>query len=187
MGLAAWLNLDAKDVVAFFVSGVIGYFAGSLVPPGTWAILTSVLISYHLFLAWLVITAENSACISLPISSTVATHLACLTLIVPPALMGHFIPFFGIFRYGIAALAIFERGWLFTASNVQYGPKESPANSPIVTDTAEDFQEWTNYLATQGPTHKAGRSIKEEYSRWLLARAQNRPAAPSNDKLPDGS
>src|SRR5260370_6519954 len=125
MGLLALFNLDGKGIAAFVVAGLLGYLSASLVPDGTWAALTSILVSYHLFLAWLVITAENRAGVSLPIFSTIATHLACLVLIVPPAFAGHFIPFFGILRYGIACLAIFERGWLFTEDNVQY--KKPPA------------------------------------------------------------
>ncbi len=186
MGLLALFNLDGKDIAAFVVAGLLGYLSASLVPDGTWAALTSILVSYHLFLVWLVITAEDKAGVSLPILSTIATHLACLVLIVPPAFAGHFIPFFGILRYGIAGLAIFERGWLFTENSVQYRPEEPPA-TPIVTDTAEDYQEWLNYLAKQSPAfRKPGSSLKEEYGRWLLARAQNRPAVPSNDSHSGG-
>ena len=181
MGLAAFFNLDGKDIAAFVVAGLLGYLSASLVPAGIWAVLTSILVSYHLFLAWLVITAEDKAGVSLSIRSTIVTHLACLILIVPPAFAGHFIPFFGILRYGIAGLAIFERGWLFTQNNVQY-KSEQPTAAPIVTDTAEDYQEWLKYLAQHGvASRKPGSSLKEEYGRWLLARAQNRPAVPSSD------
>lgn len=184
MGLAALFNLDGKDIAAFVVAGLLGYLSASFVPAGTWAVLTSILVSYHLFLAWLVITAENKAGVSLPIFSAITTHLACLVLIVPLGLAHRFIPFFGIFRYGIAGLAIFERGWLFTEDTVQYKSEEPPAP---VTDTAEDYQEWLNYLAKQSPaSRKPGSSLKEEYSRWLLARAKNRPAVPSNDSNSNG-
>jgi len=186
MGLAALFNLDGKDIAAFVVAGLLGYLSASLVPAGTWAVLTSILVSYHLFLAWLVITAEDKAGVSLPILPTIATHLACLVLIIPLALAHRFIPFFGIFRYGIVGLAIFERGWLFTEDSVQYRSEE-PSAAPIVTDSAEDYQEWLNYLAKQSPaSRKPGSSLKEEYGHWLLARAQNRPAVPSNDSQPGG-
>jgi hypothetical protein len=184
MGVAALFNLEGKDLAAFVVAGLLGFLSAFLVPAGTWAALTSILVSYHLFLAWLVITAEDKAGVSLPVLSTIATHLACLVLIVPPAFAGHYIPFFGILRYGIAGLAIFERGWLFTENNVQYGSEKPPA-TPIITDTAEDYREWLSYLAKQSPgSRKPGSSLKEEYGRWLLARAQNRPAVPSNDSPP---
>jgi hypothetical protein len=133
-----------------------------------------------------VITAEDKTGVSLPVFSTIVTHLACLVIIIPPAFAGHFIPFFGIFRYAIASLAIFERGWLFTETKVQYKSEELP--TPVIKDTAEDYQEWLNYLAKQNPaSRKLGSSLKEEYGRWLLARAQNRPTVPSNDHNPGSS
>jgi hypothetical protein len=180
MGFAAFLNLDGKDIAAFVVAALLGYLSSSLVPSGTWAVLTSILVSYHLFLAWLVITAEDRAGVSLPVFSTIATHLACLVIILLPALASHHFSFFGIFRYGIAALAIFERGWLFTGSNLQFNSQELTPATPIIADSAEDYQEWLRYLAKRNPaSRKPGSSLKEEYAQWLLTRAQNPPAGPS--------
>jgi hypothetical protein len=96
----------------------------------------------------------------------------------------HFIPFFGILRYGIAGMAIFEWQWLFAEDIVQYKSEEPPTT---ITDSAEDYQEWLNYLAKQSPaSRKPGSSLREEYNRWLLARAQNRPSVPSNDSHSGG-
>src|SRR3979409_328114 len=148
MGLAVLFNLDGKDIAAFVIAGLLGLFSASLVPAGTWAVLTSILVSYHLFLAWLVIMSENRARVSLHIFSTIVTHLACLVLIVPLGLARHFIPFFGILRYGIAGMAIFERHWLFTEDNVQY--KKPPA-TPIITDTEEDYQKWLTISRSRVP------------------------------------
>jgi len=184
MGLAALFNLNGIDIVAFVVANLLGYLTASLVPPGTPAVLTSVLVSYHLFLFWLVITAENRASVTLPVFSTIATHLACLVLIVPLGGAHRLIPFFGIFRYGIVGLAIFERGWLFTEDKIQLKAEEPPP-TPVVADNAEDYQEWLNYLAKQNPaSRKPGSSLKEEYRSWLQARAQNRPTLPSNEIHP---
>jgi hypothetical protein len=184
MGLAALFNLDGIDIVAFVVANLLGYLSGSLLPAGTWAVLTSILVSYHLFLTWLVITAENRAHVTLPVLSTIATHLACLVLIVPLGGAHRLIPFFGLFRYGIVGLAVFERAWLFTEDKIQL-KSEEPTPTPIITDNAEDYQEWLNYLAKQNPaSRKPGSSLKEEYRHWLQARAQNRPAVPSNDNHP---
>jgi hypothetical protein len=46
MGLAALFNLDGKDIAAFVIAGLLGFFSASLVPAGTWAVLTSILVSY---------------------------------------------------------------------------------------------------------------------------------------------
>jgi hypothetical protein len=179
MGLADLFNLDGKDIAAFLVAILLGLISACLVPAGTWAVLTSILVSYHLFLAWLVITAKNKPRVTLPVVSTIATHLACLILIIPLGRVYRFIPFLGI-----VVLAIFERGWLFTEDKIQL-KSEEPPRTPVVPDTAEDYQEWFNYLAKQTPaSRKPGSFLKEEYRRWLLARTQSRPAVPSNDSHP---
>lgn len=182
MGLAGWLDLEGKDVVAFMFSVVLGYLAGTFVPPGGWSVYVSILVSYHLFLAWLVITAEHEIGVSLPISSTILTHLACLALILPLGMGRHFVPFFGVLRYSIAALAIFERGWLFSGNAAKPKPQEIPIPTPVVSSTGEDYQEWLRYLAQQkSASFKPGTSLKAEYEQWVLARARSRNAEP-----PDG-
>lgn len=187
MGLAAWLDMEGKDIAAFMVAGVLGYLAGTLVPAGPWAIYTSILVSYHLFLGWLVVTAEHKTGVSLPIASTIVTHLACLALILAFGMARHAVPFFGFFRYGVAALAIFERGWLFSGISNQPKPQDAPSAAPVAVSTGDDYREWLRYLAQQKPaSRKPGTSLKAEYEQWLLARAQNRPAEPSNDGLPGG-
>jgi len=182
MGLAAWLDLEGKDVVAFMFAGLLGYLAGTLVPAGPWAIYTSILVSYHLFLVWLVVMADDKIGISLPVASTIVTHLACLAIILPLGMARHFVPFFGILRYGIAALAIFERDWLFSGRTNQPRAQDVPNTAPRIADSSEDYQEWLCYLGRQKPgSRKPGSSLKEEYEQWLIARARSRPAVPSSE------
>jgi hypothetical protein len=186
MGLSAWLDMEGKDIAAFMVAGLLGYLAGTIVPAGPWAIYTSILVSYHLFLGWLLVTAEHKTGVSLPIASTIATHLACLALILTFG-MARRVPFFGFFRYGIAALAIFERGWLFSGMSNQLKPQDVPSALPAMVATGDDYQEWLRHLAQQKTTsRKLGTSLKAEYEQWLLTRAQNRTAEPSNDGPPGG-
>src|ERR1700738_5161081 len=151
MGFAAFLNLEGPDIAAFFASSLLGYLAGTLVPDGAPAVYTSILVSYHLFLAWLVIATEHKTGVSLPIASTIVTHLACLAIVIPLGMGRHYIPFFGIFRYAIASLAIFERGWLFSGKSQETKREEVPLTAAIITSTADDYQEWQRYLAQQKP------------------------------------
>jgi hypothetical protein len=182
MGLAAWLNLEGKDIAAFMVASLLGYLAGTLVPAGGWAVYVSILVSYHAFLAWLVITADHDVGISMSPASTIVTHLACLIVILPLGMGRHFIPFFGLFRYGIAGLAIFERGWLFTRNDSRPKEKETVSATPVIPSTGDDYQEWIRHLAEQKTaSRKIGGSLKTEYEQWLLTRAKNRTAEPSND------
>ena len=154
MGLSGFFNLEGEDIAAFVVASLVGYFAGTIVPAGTSAIFTSLIVSYHLFLGWLVFGGKHNAGVSLPIAMTCVTHLACLfVIIVPVAAARNTVPFFGVFRYTIVALAIFERGWLFSASTEQ--PKAAPAQTDpapmAVADSGADAEAWRQYLAQQTP------------------------------------
>jgi hypothetical protein len=187
MGLAAWLNLEGPDVAAFLISGVVGYFVGSLVPPGAWSVYTSILVSYHLFLGWLVLYGERDAAVSLPIITTIATHLACMAIVIPLGMIRHYIPFFGFLRYGIAGMAIFERWWMFSAEAKSSQPKvEAAPLAPVVlAATAEDFEAWRQHLAQRKPGSRGtGASLKTEYEHWLLARQQSRSGQSASDARP---
>jgi hypothetical protein len=179
MGL---LNLEGKDIAGFVIANLLGFLAGTVVPAGLWSVYVSILVSYHLFLLWLVLTAEQEGGVSLPIASTIVTHLACLALILPLGLGRHVIPFFGFLRFGIAGLAIFERGWLFSGNNNKPKEEEVPSVTQIVSASGDDYQDWLRYLAQQkSGSRKVGTSLKTEYEEWLLARARNRGVGPSSD------
>jgi hypothetical protein len=185
MGFISFLNLEGINIVGFFLASLLGFLAGTVVPEGAWATYTSILVSYHVFLAWLIIVDGNKTGVSLPIASTIVTHAACLALILPLGMARHFIPFFSLFRYTIAALAIFERGWLFSGKSSQTTQQAAPA-TPVPIDTAEDFRDWLQHLAQQKPgSRKPGSSLKAEYHQWLIARAKSRPTVPAGD--PDSS
>ena len=58
MGLIAWLDLEVEDVGAYIVSDILGSFLYLYLRQYTsWALIASILLSFHLFLAWLVITS----------------------------------------------------------------------------------------------------------------------------------
>ena len=187
-----WLKIQGKDAIPFVIAGVIGYFAGRLVPDHDWAVYTSILVSYHLFLAWLVLTGDNEAGVSLGILSTILTHAACLFLAVAVTMARHYIPFFGVIRFGISSIAVFERGWLFSGgkpkARVEQAQPEpvkaaaaaevQPAQVSIIASaTGQDHEDWLRYLASRNPTHRrAGLSMSQEYEQWLQARMKNRSA-----------
>ena len=182
MGLISFLNLEGKDLVGFFLANLLGYLAGTLVPHGAWAIYTSILVSYHIFLAWLIVWDDHETGVSLPIASTVVTHTACLALILPLGMGRHYIPFFGIFRYTIAALAIFECKWLFSRESAQPMHQPAPVAASVPADTADDYQDWLRHLAQQkSGSRKPGSSLKAEYEQWMLARVKSRPTASANE------
>jgi len=160
-----------KDAAAFVVACILGYLIGTLLPAGPWAIYTSVLVGYHLFLAWLVITADHEVGFSLPVVSTIVTHLACLGCVIAILLARRYIPFFRYFGMGIAGLAIFERGWLF----VKTKKIESPAPIvPVMASTGDDYQEWMRLDWMNSPP--IARTIAQEPSNFCLYISRSRPA-----------
>ena len=97
------------------------------------------------------------------------------------------IPFFGLIRYFIPALAPFECTWLFSANpaklqeekrkkEVSIPPEEkAAAANAIATATGEDHEAWTQYLAHRDPRlRKPGMTVKEEYEQWMVARIKRR-------------
>jgi hypothetical protein len=190
-GLFAILGLEGIDLFAFVVSNLIGFLAGLYFMPNfAVSFFAAILISFHLFLAWLVITAKHESGISLPIITTILTHLACLVVVVAIGI-GRHIPFFGIIRYCVPVIAIFERNWLFKGTKkgnakgaqVPKGEAErkaaAVANAVAAAATVDDYQEWLKYLAQPNrPPRKPGTSVQDEYKQWLVARAKAKVAPP---------
>lgn len=177
------LKMEGKDIAAFVFAGLFGYLVGSLIHDVSWSVYVSILVSYHLFLAWLVITADHEGGFSLPILSTILTHLACLALILTLGMGHNFVPFFGILRFGIAGLAVFECRWLFSGKARQaQTPKNQDVPKEVVLEgaTGADYEEWLRHLSQRKVSSRiAGTSVKDEYEQWLLARAKKRTAQPS--------
>jgi len=98
---------------------------------------------------------------------------------------------FGLFRYSIAALALFEAGWLF--SNEDSKPLFHEGNDAAlevsgIRATAEDEAAWLSYLAHRRPGQtKPGTSVRDERDAWLLARMKERARLPPQParELPD--
>jgi hypothetical protein len=173
--------LATKNGAIFIICSVLGFLAGHYLP-GAWSVFVSILVSYHLFLLWLVLTAEHETGFSLPIGSTILTHTACLALVVTMGIGRNIIPFFWLIRYCIPALAPFECNWLFSGEKRKNKKDELRASQPIAINileeaTAEDDQAWLQYLATRNPKYrKPGLTIKDEYEQWLAARIKKRSA-----------
>jgi hypothetical protein len=97
----------------FLICSGIGYLIGHYMGNGALAAYLSILVSYHLYLGFLVMIAEKETGFSLPIAQTIVTHAACLALVVGIAMVRHSIPFFGVIRLLVPAIAPFEVTWLF--------------------------------------------------------------------------
>jgi len=90
-----------------------------ILPDTALATFTYILVSYHLVLAFKIITSEKKAGLSLPIGQAILTHLACVAILIGLAVLRHRIPFFGLIRYFLPGIAPFEARWLFSGEKVR--------------------------------------------------------------------
>jgi hypothetical protein len=73
----AWLGLEGPDIFAYVVSELVGVFVFFWLRSNiALAITVSIFLSFHLFLAWLIVTADHETGFSLPVVSTIFTLLA---------------------------------------------------------------------------------------------------------------
>ena len=184
MGLLERPQSSNKDVVAFVVACLIGYGVGTFLPAGAWHAYTSVLVAYHLFLAWLIIMSEDEAGLSFHPVSTLLTHGAFLCTVVAILLARRHIPFFSFFGMGITALAYFEKQWLFGGERSRAKAMQNRTHVPlsVIASSSNDYRDWTRHLSqrkTSSVIH--GASLKDEYEQWVKARAQNQTSASSGD------
>ena len=124
-------------LVVFAICSGIGYLLGQYLP-APWATYVSILVSYHLFLGWLVMTADHDAGFSMPVLHTVLTHAACLAVLIGIAIGRRHIPFLGLVRIFIPALAPFECDWLFSGGKVKTAAAGRTIDNPTIGETPLD-------------------------------------------------
>jgi hypothetical protein len=203
MNVSAFSSFEGVDFGAFVICGLLGYLVGSFAPSGPPAIYTSVLVSYHLFLAWLIFLrkSDKRAGVSLSVVQTILTHAACLALIVGPVAVAlHSVQYlwtphqddamnaYNTYRAtrravrlveglccSLAGFAVFERQWLFTNESSEPKPQPVLATPPLtVRATPEDTAEWNRYVAANRKSFPPGANLKTEYEKWLTARHSSR-------------
>ncbi len=160
-----------KGIVAILCS-LVGYLLAQFLPDGALAVYAPMMIAYHLFLVFLVVTTVQDKGISISPVSAVITHFACLALLVVFAEARAYIPYFSIIRFFTPGIAAFEAAWLFTGK----GKKAQVAadTGEPMGGTAEDYEDFILYLRqNERPFSKPGRSVKEEYKFWLAYRSKN--------------
>lgn len=157
-------------ILAYAVSAIIGFLIGHYLFEGAPAAYATLLISYHLFLAYLVVTAAHEKGLSMPIGVTIVYHLAFLGLLLGIAYGRAYIPFFFVVRWLIPALAPFETHWLFAGKEKPRAAKEEAA-LPAAEATIEDHEAFREYLTGKDRLfRKPGISVNQEFNLWLADR-----------------
>jgi hypothetical protein len=198
MALWAWLDLKPADVAAFVISSIIGGIAGFFFLPNVSLFsMVSGMVSYHLFLAWLVFEQDREGLLTLSPAVTILYHLACVAVVYAlQSAIGaldsihSFVPIPGkdgvSYALGllVPALAIFERNWLFSGKGRRENkPTIVAADSAVFTTTTDDYIEWQRLLASgQRPKTRPGVTLKDQFEEWAAARAQARAAGISTDQ-----
>jgi hypothetical protein len=150
----------------------LGYLLAQALPDGPLAAYVPMLISYHLFLIFLVISSQKKSGLSLPILHAAVTHLAFLAVLIGCAYAREHVPFFSLVRMFIPSLAPFETKWLFEGKDGK--PAAEADAKPVVSSaTAEEYEEFRNYLSRGERRFRAvGVSVAEEFELWRTARAK---------------
>ena len=181
-----------KSLVFLLCAG-LGYVIGHFFGDGPWVTYISMMVTYHLFLGFLVITAEKEAGLAMPLGQTILTHAACLAVIVGLGMGRHAIPFFSIIRLFVPGMAPFEVNWLFgggdkkkraaleAAIGSPVAARASVASTPAAprATTAEDYEAFLKLMHEGGkrPFRKPGITVKQEFELWATAQAKAREVA----------
>jgi hypothetical protein len=183
-------------LAVFLICSGVGYLLGHyLADP--WSTYVSILVSYHLFLAFLLITADRETGFSFPILSTILGHAACLAILIGLGIGRRYVPFLGLVRMFVPALAPFECDWLFSGGGqkkaVAKAPAAAMAGTPVMAKAStnehapatpepeysmDDHDAWLLYLAQSvRQFRKPGLPIGDEFKQWRTARARSRAEA----------
>jgi hypothetical protein len=118
--------------IGFVVCSLIGYLLGRFLPQGAWSAYAPILISYHLYLVWLVIIADHETGFSMPVTHTILTHAAFLAALVGLAVGRNYVPFFGLIRIFVPSLAPFEFKMLLSGGMAKkQAPQEAASSEPL--------------------------------------------------------
>ncbi len=83
MSLSTWIGFEGVDLAAFVVASLFGYAAGTFVSDLVLSPAVSALVSYHIFLLWLLFGSNHRDGVSLSLFPSILAHMACLIVIVP--------------------------------------------------------------------------------------------------------
>lgn len=175
-------------IFAYIVSSLIGFAIGHYLLTGATAAFASILISYHLYLVFLVLTAEHEKGFSLPIGQTIFTHSVFLVVLIGVPYMREQIPFFSVLSLLVPGLAPFETQWLFSgqSKSAEKVDEQQPAN--VAEATSHDHQEFVAYLRSGNRTfRKPGGTVDNEFKAWLTDRLKRRAAAGSKPGVRSGA
>jgi hypothetical protein len=151
-----------------------GYVISRFIPDGPLAVYFPLLISYHLLLGILIVTAMQEKGHTLNLPKGALIHAAFFVLLLVAVTAGGMVPYFEYLRFLLPALALLESTVMFNGKKVQASEGSDAASN----STAEDYEEFIHYMRSGNrPFAKAGCSVRDEFNSWLAYRAKHQPVA----------
>jgi hypothetical protein len=151
-----------------------GYVISRFVPDGPLSVLVPLLVSYHLLLAVLVVTAMQDKGHKLNPIPAALTHAAFFVLLLIVATAGAMVPYFEYLRFLLPALAYVELTVIFRGKGGKLGEGQDAASN----STAEDYEDFIHYMRGNNRVfQKPGFSVRDEFNCWLAHRSKNPPVA----------
>jgi hypothetical protein len=164
-------------LVVYALCDLVGILVAFALPDGPWTPYVPVVVAYHLFLIFRIISlaigGEQKIGLSMPIPMLILTHLAFLGGQIGVVFGREYIPLFSLLRYAVPALSAFEAKWLFEGKR----KARVVEDKPLPPGSADDYNEFLQYLREKDRRfQKPGRSIHEEFEAWSADKAKRRAA-----------
>ena len=170
------MDLTTK-VIAYVITTSIGWLIAHRYFGQEHAALAFVLISFHLFLASLIVISSIKEGELPSVTRMLLVHPVAVALMFGLGYSLQSVPFFGDFNFLLCLVAVFEVDWLFAFSGETKKKKtpvrETAQASPLqlVEPTIEDHEAFREYMMqSRRPFRKPGISINEEFNLWLAER-----------------
>ena len=168
--------------LALLFASAIGYFVGMYLPDRPESPYIPILISYHLFLTYLITKAVGKSRqkirLSMSLPSAVITHFVCLAALIGVVMRRDLVPKFEFVQFLAIGLAPFEIKTLFKRRKGDLSPVE---RTPMPSGTNDEYSEFLSYMKSgERRFLKAGQNVNQEYAAWLKARHRTGIFAGSN-------
>jgi hypothetical protein len=148
---------------------LLGYVMSRFIPDGPLSVYASLFLSYHLLLAFLVITHIQDKAATLKVVNAALTHGGFVVLLLVACEAGAMVPYFFVWRFLLPALAYVELTALFSKKTAQAAQTADAASN----STAEEYEEFINYMRGNNRSFsRPGYSIRDEFNSWLAHRSR---------------
>ncbi|HEY2859945.1 MAG TPA: hypothetical protein VGJ21_16100 [Terracidiphilus sp.] len=176
--------------VAYLLCAGLGYLAETYLPYSDASPYIALMLSYHLFLCYLIVAAwiraEQKIGLSMPLPVALITHSAFIAAQVGIVMGRQYVPLFMLLKFLVPGLAPFEVKWVFEGSTAH--KSKSSELAPMPSGTHEEYSEFLVYLKQSNRKFlRADRSVHEEFAVWqkhhhkkraLAAAAEGSKSAP---------